>query len=823
MNQEFDLAVSEIRNETIADSVVEAAAARVWTRLATAAQTRENDAPQAPHIQNCAAFQSLFPDLRANLLDDARATLLRDHLHECVTCRRVFEGRVAVMPKTATSQKPRPSYRFAAAAAIVAAAGISIWIGFDQFGGHSGRAIVQTVNGSLFAISAAGIQPLAAGAALPDGVEIRTAQDSTALVELRDGSVVEMRERSALSASHGARDITVRLNRGSVIIQAAHRASGHLFVATADCRVAVTGTIFGVSAGAKGSRVSVVQGEVHVDQESQEKILHPGNQIVTNPDLEPEPVREDLAWSRNHARYDSMLAALGQSLSKIQQPELRYESRLFGRLPANIMFFAGIPNLAQYLGEAEAVFSKKMAQSPDLEAWWQSHGGKTADVIEKLRAASEYLGDEIAVIGLPNGDGPVFLSEIKRPGFAEFLKQVGFAQGTMPAEQERNGLVLFGAPRSVEQLSGVLDSPNGAIQSTDFYRRVEDVYHRGAGFLVCANLAQVAQPGQSLHGLPAMSNAQALIFDEKQNNGAMEARVSLDFNGPRTGIAAWLANPAPMGSLDYVSPDAAVAAAAVVPNGGAIVEQLKLISPNELGAVHDALASSLGGEFAIAVDGPLIPVPSWKLIAEVYNPAAAQAALQQAAAKYTDAPNNPGHKPLATGTESFEGRTYYSISVPDAGPLLEFHYTFADGFLIAGPSRGVVSRALQIKDSGNSLMHSSKVTAMMPRDHYTNFSLVFYQNVATSVGPILSLLGGLNHQAPGGSNTPGMRVDALASLKPSLIAAYAEPERITFAANGDLLGPALASLMRGDLKGAAGGTIGLFQPKGTRKPEMAYR
>jgi hypothetical protein len=829
MNQEFDLAVTEIRNETIADPVVEAAAARVWARLAAVAA--EPALETTPHIQDCAGYQALIPELRRGSLDEGRATLLRDHLHECVACRRVFEGRPAAQAaQVVVMPAPRPrgsAYRLAAAAAIVAAAGISIWIGFDQFGGHSGRAIVQSVNGSLFAISADGIHPLAAGAALPDGVEIRTAKDSTAMLELRDGSVVEMRERSAFTANQGARDITVRLSRGSVIVQAAHRASGHLFVATADCRVAVTGTIFGVSAGAKGSRVSVVQGEVHVDQDNQEKILHPGNQVVTSPDLEPESVREDLAWSRNHTRYDAILASLGQALSQIHQPELRYESRLFGRLPADVMFYAAIPNLAQYLGEAEDVFRQKMSQSPELQAWWQSNGGQTASTIEKLRAASEYLGDEIAVAAVPHSDGPIFFSELKGPGFAEFLKHSGIPAAEQGAEVERNGMVLFGAPRAVAQLSGVLDSAAGGIQSTDFYRRVEDAYHRGAGFLVCANMAQTTHPAESSNPLSPMNNAQALIFDETERNGAMEARVSIDFSGPRSGIAAWLAMPAPMGSLDYISAEASAAVGAVAANGGVIADQLKIVAPKELSAVREALAGSLGGEFAIALDGPLMPVPSWKLIAEVYDPAAAQSALQQAVAKFSDDPANAGHKPLTATQETFEGRTFYSIAVPDGGPLLQFHYCFADGYLIAGPSRGIVARALQIKEAGNSLMHSSKVTAMMPRDHYNNFSLVFYQNLAPAVAPIASLLGGMLPRQAGpsgaGHAAPGSQLDALNSLKPSLVAAYAEPERITFAANGDLLGPTLASLMRGDIAGAAGSAIPFLQPNGTRKREMSYR
>ena len=215
-----------------------------------------------------------------------------------------------------------------------------------------------------------------------------------------------------------------------------------------------------------------------------------------------------------------------------------------------------------------------------------------------------------------------------------------------------------------------------------------------------------------------------------------------------------------------------------------------------------------------------MPVPSWKLIAEVYDPAAAETALKQAVAGYTDDPSNAGHKPLTTSQETVEGRTFYTIAVPDAGPLLEFHYTFAGGYLIAGPSRAVVARALQIKQSTDSLMHSSKAMALMPRDRFANFSLVFYQNLAPAIAPIAGLLGGMMPRRPG-ENAPSL--GGLASVKPSLIAAYAEPERITFAANGDLLGPALASLMRGDLAGAAGSAIPFFHSQGTRKREMAYR
>src|SRR5207244_13211589 len=112
------------------------------------------------------------------------------------------------------------------------------------------------------------------------GVELRTAKDSEAMLQLRDGSVVELRERSGFSTTQTASDLTIRLERGSVIVQAAKRSAGHLYVATADCRVAVTGTVFSVSSGVKGSRVSVIEGEVRVSQngasqDNREQVLHP--------------------------------------------------------------------------------------------------------------------------------------------------------------------------------------------------------------------------------------------------------------------------------------------------------------------------------------------------------------------------------------------------------------------------------------------------------------------------------------------------------------------------------------------------------------------
>ena len=808
MDPNLEQALTEIRNDDVDSAAVEAAAARVWARL-----TGHAAEPVAvEHIRTCADFQALIPPYRESKLAPARALLLQDHLHECVACRRVFEGRVTTMPvqRQAAPRRMTAVRWTAAAAAVVAAAGIYIWIGMDRTSG-TGRAIVQTVNGSLFEITAQGIRPLAAGQLLPDGVEIRSAKDSSAMLQLRDGSQVELRERSGFSTSEGGSDLTIHLVQGSVIVQAAKRHAGHLYVDTADCRVAVTGTVFGVSAGIKGSRVSVVQGEVHVTHENDEKVLHPGDQTVTGTEMEPEPVRDDIAWSRNRDHYFALLAAIRSQIGQLHLPDLRYSSKLLDRLPADTVFVASIPNLAQYLGDAESVFREKSEANPELQGLWSGNAAHVLPMIDKLRAASGYLGDEILVAATRGADGrigaPVFLAEVKRDGFPEFLQKSGIPL----AIESRNGLVVFGPERkTVERLIPALDNASGGFAGTPFYARIAEAYRKGAGLLLCADVSSIGPASNS-----PLSGVRYVIAEQKEVNHQMEARASLGFDGSRSGIGGWLAAPAPMGSLNYVSSDATFVVSFVARDAGATVDAITGLlrkTAADLGPkgpeMRDDLAASLSGEVTLAMDGPLIPVPSWKLVAEVYDANRLQAGLQKAIQAYNDAVVKEGGKPLRTAQETVDGRTYYMIAGANPNPLTEAHYTFAGGYFIAGPSRASVSKALQVQAGGNSMLRSTKFLALAPRDHYANFSAVVFENLGTTLAPLAGLAGAF---------LPNMRpeqqkgLQKLGNLKPLLYAAYSEPDRMTIATSDNVLGSGLTDLMTGNLGGIVGNALPLKQ------------
>ena len=125
-------------------------------------------------------------------------------------------------------------------------------------------------------------------------------------------------------------------------------------------------------------------------------------------------------------------------------------------------------------------------------------------------------------------------------------------------------LVVGGNAASVQQMNAQLDAGANVFAGTDFGQRITQVYSHGTETVVAANLGQILN---SSHAEQQDSNAlrnsgfndiKYLIATrgESASSGQGDNRISLEFTGQRHGIASWLAAPAPMGSLDYVSANA---------------------------------------------------------------------------------------------------------------------------------------------------------------------------------------------------------------------------------------------------------------------------
>jgi hypothetical protein len=796
----LEQAIADIHDEAIDPAVIAAAAGRVEAHLA-----------QHATLHNCEDFQALMPAYRAGTLSPARALLLKDHTHECVACYRALNAKPPVAGhKPPTSITAMPAFRWALAAAFVAAAGLSFWAFGDRLlpGPRGPEAVVESASGLIYRVSDTGTVPLIRGAEVSAGAAIRTARDTDAVLRLRDGSHVEMRERSGFSVSESGKDMTIALDHGAIIVQAAKRHTGHLYVATRDCRVAVTGTVFSVNSGIKGSRVTVIEGTVLVAQDRHEDILHAGGQVATSAAMGATPVNKEISWSQNAGAYIAMLnavTALNAKLDSDHFPALRFSSNLLTLVPAQTVVYASIPNLSQALTEVQQVFVPKINQNATLAQWWQQN--KLDDVIADMSTMSGYLGDEMVVAASLSGDGhpgrPIVIAELTKPGFQAFAQAEIAKLGTGEHAQHLRIVTDPSAIGTIAQGQCVLLilphlvalSPDAVLlqqiaagaptefATTEFGQQIASSYSSGVGLLLAADLQAIAPAGHA-HA----PNIQYLMVQQTGNAGAAETRAALIFNGQRTGVASWLAAPASLGALDFISPQATLAWAAAVKQPTAIIDEIMAMQQSNpafqqhleqvqalLGVdIRNDLAAAIGGEVAMAQDGPILPLPSWKMAVEVYDPVKLQATIQ----KLVNAANSVsvnGSPAVQLQQTAANGRTYYTLASQSNASLPQVHYVYTDGYLLAGSSQALLDTAIQNRASGYSLPRSSTFTSLIPHDQYTNFSAMVYYNVGSTLGPLLEQF-----------NQQQFAQELAANLKPTLIAAYGENDRITFATSGSL-------------------------------------
>jgi hypothetical protein len=159
--------------------------------------------------------------------------------------------------------------------------------------------------------------------------------------------------------------------------------------------------------------------------------------------------------------------------------------------------------------------------------------------------------------------------------------------------------------------------------------------------------------------------------------------------------------------------------------------------------LREDFAAPLGGEFAFALDGPILPTPSWKMIFEVYDPAR----LQQTFERVVEEVNKQAAR---------EGK---------GGLLWE-----------------LIERALKYRESGFTLLRSPRFNSTLPSDGNANFSAIFYHDLAPLLAPIAGQMEKATKDLP---EEQRLAVQATADAPPTLAYAYAQNERIIFAADSE--------------------------------------
>ena len=329
----------------------------------------------------------------------------------------------------------------------------------------------------------------------------------------------------------------------------------------------------------------------------------------------------------------------------------------------------------------------------------------------------------------------------------------------------RPDFVMIGTDLNViRDLNAQIEAGNKGFSSTAFGQRMTQAYVDGTGTLVGLDLKPMIPDFTKIASQRALLKASGFgdmkyaVWEMNDHNGGVE----LSFISPRHGIASWLANSAPLGGLDFLSPSATMAGSILLKSPAQILDDYRDIATTVNPASLDMLAqmqmgmgidlrndllSKLDGEIAYEMDTPLMPSgaamdkpvankptpaaqPTWRLALRVND----AVGLQQTFSKLLSA-SRMDVKHLAEGK-----LTVHSFQIPSQPEPLSINYAFADGYLLVGSSRATVSEALRVHQAGESLAKSAKFRAALLDNQAQVASALYYQNVGSWMSMVMKQL-----------------------------------------------------------------------------------
>jgi hypothetical protein len=694
----------------------------------------------------CAEFREEFRAYLRKELAASRRLLLEDHLSRCLGCRTRLaeikgERTVSVMPRLrqgygaagSSSRWVRRGALAAAAALLVAV----VYVGRDTIDAmmapRGPRATVASAEGGLYRVAAG---PLEAGAAIGDRESVRTGPGARAVLLLADGSTVDVNERTELFVAAAWSGQSIHLQRGDIIVKAAEQRRGRLRVLTRDSIASVKGTIFAVSAGVGGSVVSVVEGSVSVNQPGKVLVLSPGDQAASIPSL-ASSVAQAVAWSPDSAYYLEVLA----SVAKIERElanfpaELRTSPVLLQYLPAGVGVYGAVPNPGITISRALALAEEQSPQNATFAAWWNSETGQTLrQIADRVQSVSPLLGEEIAFGVSVSGTSepvPMLIARVqpgKRPELATMLERL-FVAGDAASYSMSDDLIVVSD--SAPHLSWIV-AHLGQGAGSPFATAIERRYQRGVGWLIGMDASSLmtiaAEDDAPPVELAEMMGVNYVFLEQRAPSGAEESEATFAFQGPRTGMASWLADAGSGGAAEYLPADALLAGYVSTREPWQLFEEFTvLITRSEpdfarglasldekLGAGFvQNLTAAVGTEAALAVTRLSTSGPAWVVASVTNNPWVIDSSLVKLVEAFNAelGPDEQG-KRIVFQQETAGGRTWNTLK-PGELPL-SITWTYDAGYMVAASDRAVAERAIATRIAGSQLVWSPDFLAQLP-------------------------------------------------------------------------------------------------------------
>ena len=807
----------------------------------------------AASVHQLTDYETLIPDYLGGRLNDAQRMLFEDEVRTSIPLRRALaaarggQGADAGSPTALTTGSPRPKPRsrrggrqwvYALAAAIAVAIGAALVLPILNETDPVRLARAETVDG--LALHKVGDRwlPLGQGEWIHDGQRLATKPKGTAVLVFEDGSKAEVAPRSQLRVTRERDGNRIRVDHGNVIVQVAPQRDGTFDVATDDLLVAVTGTTLGVGHGTKGSRVSVIEGEVEVRHGGKTTSLQAGDQYGTRKTTAT-ALKKTIAWSRDAERYAELLdayAAFHRDIGQALTAGPRHSTRLLDLVPAQTSVYVAVPNAPATIADAYAAvvaFHDRLpaGEFPALESF-----AEVGQVVGALGEVGDHLGPEtVFALHWDDADSVILLLLAEaRKGLREVIEgqlldlervvgkpHVGIEIVDDPQEAQEGRLSIWindglfaasASPAALVQLQLAMDDGSNPFRESDLYARLVEVYERGAEYVAGADMAKL-ELDRFQDPLFDLRGARTAIAEHRLDDEVGAATLEVRFDEDNPDRLALLDQPGPMGALRFFSPDATLVSAVVLPDSEKLTAALDTwlddLRPAQaeqqaISEIVDGLVGMLGGEIAIALDGPILPMPSWKVVVEVYDPVGLQESLESWLALVRALSGDDEF-----GVVAVEGTAPHESVYRLTASGFNMHYAYIDGYLVLAGNRAVLDRARVTYESGVTLLDAARFQELLPIDSYLDFSAVTYARLDDSL--VLPLLG----LATLGSD--GDRGQILGQLQgildgAAMFGVYNEPDRIRLVANGSNIAPFYGLSMLPAL--GAGEPTGIQSPGG---------
>ena len=586
-------------------------------------------------LASCADYQARMPALVAGTLPEAQRLLVEDHARECIPCRKrlqaVRAGRAVSDAPAGPAAPARVGRYYAAAAALVGVAAAGVWLGQRLLLPPQDDLLqVRSVDGRTFLAGSgggAGLVALALGDTIDGGDRVRTGAGSRAVFELADGSRLEAAGLTAFRVDARRQGHRVRVDQGSMIVQAAAQGNGSLVVSTEEMLVSVKGTIFAVTHGVKGSRVSVIEGEVEVEQGRVRHSLLAGDQLRSRTTLAALTLQEEVGWSQDAERYLALLEefkALRSELNQLMEAaEPRHSTRLLDLMPADTAAYLAVPNASATLSDLFELVRSRMESSDLLAEWWaevEASGAVAAadDVVATLREFGDAMGEETVVAFARDETAPLIVTEVTdaaalREAIEAHLGELQAGSDGDPVRivadlddlgerdaatgDDGGGLLVWiaddlaAASTSPAVLRAVAanrreDADNPFVGSR-LHGRLAERYAEGAEILGAIDLAAILSgelagddeaeddgEGAAQFAFTGLDKVQDLVVSRSQDGDRANLTATVSFDGERSGMVSWLGEPGANGALEFFSPDASFVTAGVIEDPATIWDDL---------------------------------------------------------------------------------------------------------------------------------------------------------------------------------------------------------------------------------------------------------